>query len=68
MIVIGGNTLDNGQSCFTEDIHASLKTSRSFWNSDRIGRSLSDLPKTKYNTKVYVWVMLQFVEDKSEPP
>ena len=27
--------------------HASLKTSRSFWNNDRIGRSLkSDLPKT----------------------
>ena len=46
MRVIDSNTLDNGQSCFTGDIHASLKITWTLWKSDKIGRLLiSDLPK-----------------------
>ena len=47
IIVIGSNTSNNGQSHFTEDVHASLKMSRSFWNSDRIGRSLERSAKNE---------------------
>ena len=37
---------------------ASLKTSRTLWNCDRIGKSQSDLPKTKY--KVLHFTSIQF--------
>ena len=33
---------------------ASLKTSRTLWNCDRIGKSQSDLPKTNMNQRQFI--------------
>ena len=54
MIVIGSNTSDNGQPRFTEDVPASLKTSRTLWNSDRIGSSLNKAICQKVYTQLRI--------------